>query len=57
MSATPIEQLKREALAGLTQPHPADLAEVRAAVFAKHQPTIAALQAAAAPVLSGKDTK
>lgn len=57
MSPTPIDQLKREALAGMTEPHPADLAEVRAAVFARHQPTIAAIQAAAKPVLAGKDTK
>lgn len=57
MGATPIDQLKREALAGMTQPHPADLAEVKAAVFAKHQPTIAAIQAAAAPVLAGKEVK
>lgn len=56
MAPTPIEQLKREALAVL-QYHPDDIAAVKAATLAKHLPTIKAVQAAAAPVLAGKDTK
>jgi len=56
MSATPIEQLKREALAGL-QYHPDDIRAVSAATLAKHLPTIKAVQDAAAPVLAGKDRK
>lgn len=56
MAPTPIEQLKREALAGL-QYHPDDLKSVAAATLAKHLPTIKSVQAAAAPVLAGKDRK
>lgn len=56
MAPTPIEQLKREALAVLTY-HPDDLKAVAAATLAKHLPTIKAVQDAAAPVLAGKDRK
>ena len=56
MGATPIAQLKREALASIRH-HPDDLKAVSAAAFSKHLPTIKAVQAAAAPVLAGKDTK
>ena len=56
MAPTPIEQLKREALAGL-QYHPDDLKSVAAATLAKHLPTIKAVQAAAARVLAGKEVK
>jgi len=44
------------ALAGL-QYHPDEIASVAAATLAKHLPTIKAVQAAAAPVLAGKEAK
>jgi len=56
MAPTPIDQLKREALAGL-QYHHDDIRAVSAATLAKHLPTIKAVQAAAAPVLAGKEVK
>lgn len=56
MGATPIEQLKREALASIRH-HPDDIAAVKAATLAKHLPTIKAVQDAAAPVLAGKEVK
>lgn len=52
MPPTPIEQLKREALAGLRY-HPDDIAAVKAATLAKHTPTIAAIQA----VMARKEVK
>ena len=51
MAPTPIEQLKREALAGIRH-HPDDLKAASAATLAKHLPTIKAVQAAAARVLA-----
>lgn len=56
MTAAPIDQLKREALASIRR-HPDDLKAVSAATLAKHLPTIKAVQDAAAPVLAGKDRK
>jgi hypothetical protein len=56
MGATPISQLKREALAGL-QYHPDDLKAVSAACFAKHLPTIKQVQVAAAPVLADQNRR
>ena len=37
--------------------HPDDIRAVSAATLAKHLPTIKAIQAAAAPVLAGKEVK
>ena len=57
MSATPIEQLKREALAGLTPHTKADYEAVLADRRKVWLAAVAVTQVAAAPVLAGKDRK
>jgi len=52
-----LEQSRLDAQQVRDRHHPDDIAAVKAATLAKHLPTIKAVQAAAAPVLAGKDRK